>query len=115
MFSISPFIMMLAYLLDLVIGDPVWLPHPVRMIGKTILKVDTIRFLHSYTNFYLLKLSNEDQLYGDLREKGMLVRLCSDFKGLDKTYIRVAVRTREENVRLLSALVPHRNISLDRD
>ncbi len=74
-----------------------------------------IRFLHSYANFYLLKLSNADQLYDDLREKGMLVRLCSDFKGLDKTYIRVAVRTREENVRLLSALVPHRNISLDRD
>ncbi len=72
-----------------------------------------IRFFHSYANFYLLKLSNADQLYSNLRVKGMLVRLCSDFKGLDKTYIRVAVRTREENVRLLSALVPHRNISLD--
>ncbi|PKP60817.1 cobalamin biosynthesis protein CobD [Candidatus Atribacteria bacterium HGW-Atribacteria-1] len=25
-----------AYLLDLIIGDPYWLPHPVRMIGKFI-------------------------------------------------------------------------------
>jgi len=25
-----------AYLLDLIIGDPYWLPHPVRMIGKVI-------------------------------------------------------------------------------
>ena len=51
MFSISPFIMILAYLLDLVIGDPVWLPHPVRMMGKTILKVETILRRYAMTPF----------------------------------------------------------------
>ena len=25
-----------AYFLDLIIGDPYWLPHPVRIIGKVI-------------------------------------------------------------------------------
>ncbi|MCL4477802.1 MAG: adenosylcobinamide-phosphate synthase CbiB [Deltaproteobacteria bacterium] len=43
--------MMLAYLLDLVIGDPVWLPHPVRMIGKTILKVETLLRRYAKTPF----------------------------------------------------------------
>lgn len=51
MFSISPFIMMLAYPLDLVIGDPVWLPHPVRMMGKTILKVETLLRRYAKTPF----------------------------------------------------------------
>ena len=26
----------LAFLLDLAIGDPAWLPHPVRLIGRYI-------------------------------------------------------------------------------
>ncbi len=34
--SISPYILILASCLDLAIGDPRWLPHPVRAIGKTI-------------------------------------------------------------------------------
>ena len=25
-----------AYILDLIVGDPHWLPHPVRIIGKVI-------------------------------------------------------------------------------
>ena len=33
---IGPLELILAFLLDLAIGDPRWLPHPVRMIGKAI-------------------------------------------------------------------------------
>ncbi len=32
--------LVLAYLLDLVIGDPRWLPHPVRLIGRAIEKYE---------------------------------------------------------------------------
>ncbi len=38
--SISPALLMLAFLLDLVIGDPRWLPHPVRMMGSTISRTE---------------------------------------------------------------------------
>ena len=58
MFSISPLIMMLAYLFDLVTGDPVWLPHPVRMMGKAILRAETI--LRRYAN----KMSYSQKLAG---------------------------------------------------
>jgi threonine-phosphate decarboxylase len=34
---------------------------------------------------------------------GLLVRDCSSFIGLDTFYVRVAVRTRKENERLLDA------------
>jgi adenosylcobinamide-phosphate synthase len=33
---IGPLDFILAFILDLAIGDPLWLPHPVRIIGKTI-------------------------------------------------------------------------------
>jgi adenosylcobinamide-phosphate synthase len=41
-FSITPLILILAFLLDLLIGDPRWLPHPVRIIGGAISKTEKI-------------------------------------------------------------------------
>ena len=42
-----------------------------------------------------------------LKEKmlsyGVLIRDCSSFRGLDDFYIRLAVKTRRENERLLEA------------
>jgi threonine-phosphate decarboxylase len=57
-------------------------------------------------NFILFKLTSMDAY--TLREKlsaqGMLVRDCSTFPGLDGRYIRIAVRTRRENRRLIKSL-----------
>ena len=39
-----------------------------------------------------------------LAEEGILIRTCDDFYGLDESYLRVAVRTAEENRRLLVVL-----------
>ncbi len=36
-------------------------------------------------------------------KRGMLIRDCSSFQGLDGFYVRVAVRMRKENERLLTA------------
>ncbi|BAS29328.1 adenosylcobinamide-phosphate synthase CbiB [Limnochorda pilosa] len=33
---IEPGILPIAYLLDRLVGDPAWLPHPVRMVGRTV-------------------------------------------------------------------------------
>ena len=38
--SISPVLLTLAFLLDLVIGDPRWLPHPVRIMGSAISRTE---------------------------------------------------------------------------
>jgi threonine-phosphate decarboxylase len=35
--------------------------------------------------------------------QGVLIRDCSSFAGLDEFYVRVAVKTRSENERLLDA------------
>lgn len=47
-------------------------------------------------------------LYESCLEKGILIRDCSNYYGLEKGYYRVAVRLRRENELLLSALTPKR-------
>lgn len=41
-FSLQPLVLILAFLLDLAIGDPRWLPHPVRIIGSAVDKTETL-------------------------------------------------------------------------
>ena len=63
-----------------------------------------IGFFPSAANYYLLKTDNAGTVVGKLRDKGILVRDCSNFKGLDGSYIRVAVKTRNHNEILLKEL-----------
>ncbi|MGB9736062.1 MAG: adenosylcobinamide-phosphate synthase CbiB [bacterium] len=51
LFNLNPTVLIMACALDLLIGDPYWLPHPVRMMGKTILKVETILRRYAKTPF----------------------------------------------------------------
>ena len=39
-----------------------------------------------------------------LLKKNILIRDCSDFKGLGKGYYRIAVKTRKENEKLVEAI-----------
>ncbi len=60
-------------------------------------------------NFLLLRLDVSDWPASRLAERllkdhGIAIRVCDNFKGLDDHYFRVAVRTREENERLVDAL-----------
>ena len=49
-------------------------------------------------------LYSELPLYEALLQKGLLIRDCSNFRGLGTGYYRIAVRTRNENERLLSEI-----------
>ena len=63
--------------------------------------------IKSDVNFYLIQLRNghSKQIRDLLLEKnGILVRDCSNFRGMNDKYIRVAVRTRSENLSLLNSL-----------
>jgi threonine-phosphate decarboxylase len=63
-----------------------------------------ITFFASEANFYLIKLNPARDVCNKLKEKGILVRDCSNFKGLDRSYIRVAVKSDRENKRLIQEL-----------
>ncbi len=65
-----------------------------------------IRYLPSAANFYLLRFGQDTHvLCEELRKRGLLVRPCANFRGLGPKYIRVAVRTPEENKNLLQELI----------
>ena len=56
-------------------------------------------------NFILLRLENRSsaEFAAAMRQKGILVRDCSNYPGLDRFHVRVAVKGRRENERLLAA------------
>jgi threonine-phosphate decarboxylase len=59
----------------------------------------------SEVNFYTIRLRQGKELFSSfLEERGILVRSLSDFFGLDDSYFRIAVRTREENQQLIEAV-----------
>jgi len=63
-----------------------------------------IGFIPSVANFYLLKIHKANEIAASLRKEGILVRDCSSFPGLDGSYVRVAVKSREDNIRLFEEL-----------
>jgi threonine-phosphate decarboxylase len=70
-------------------------------------KMNRFSPLQSDVNFFLIRVSNlssvevRDYL---LNNRGILVRDCSTFTGMDRRYIRVAVKKRKEDVILLDSL-----------
>ncbi|MDP2755415.1 MAG: threonine-phosphate decarboxylase CobD [Nitrospirota bacterium] len=62
----------------------------------------------SVANFFLVKIidSRLDSsiLIGRLIQKGILIRDCSNFRNLNNRFIRIAVRFRRENTKLIKAL-----------
>lgn len=61
-----------------------------------------LRVIPGEANYLLLQ--SKVPLLQPLRERGILLRSCSNYPGLDATWYRTAVRTRRENCRLLAAL-----------
>lgn len=72
-------------------------------------KIRGIRAYPSDVNFLLCKLSpssikNAAQLSKKLISQGVLVRNCDNFRGLSDRFFRIAVKGREANIKLISAL-----------
>lgn len=68
------------------------------------LKGLSIEYIPSMVNYYLLKMENAQKIISSLYKSYILVRNCKNFKGLDKTYIRVAVRSPEDINKLLKEI-----------
>jgi threonine-phosphate decarboxylase len=66
-----------------------------------------LRAFPSRANYLLVQILNDcsaSELRSRLLEKGVLIRDCSNFQGLDGSFFRVAVRLGEENDRLVELL-----------
>lgn len=55
-------------------------------------------------NFVLFRHEQAERILKELRREKILLRSCANFVGLDDTYLRSAIRSREENLNLFNAL-----------
>ena len=78
-----------------------------QLIGLLI-NVGDIRIFPSVANFLLLDISAMGVTSAEFKQlmsdKGVLIRDCSNYPGLDTRYIRIAVRSSEENKKFVEIL-----------
>jgi L-threonine-O-3-phosphate decarboxylase len=71
-------------------------------------KIKSFKVFQPDANFFFIDIRKSGLTATELKNKllrqGILIRDCTSFRGLDPYYIRVAVKTREENERLIEAL-----------
>lgn len=85
-----------------------YLERSVRMITEEReylsdqLRKSGVKVYESDTNYMLIR--SRTDLYDRLHERGILIRRCSNFSGLDGTFFRIAVRTHDDNEELISTL-----------
>ena len=75
---------------------------------KKLKQIKGFRIFPADANFVFINIRRSGFTSSQLKEEmllyGIIIRDCSSFIGLDENYIRVAIRTRRENERLIEAL-----------
>lgn len=68
-------------------------------------KIKIIKPYFTNANYILIKLIklDEEYVFNFFLSKGILVRKCSNFKGLGSNYIRIAIKDRDNNNRLVES------------
>jgi threonine-phosphate decarboxylase len=77
-------------------------------LAKALAEIKGLKVYPSETNFLLVKITTpkitSTALREELAKKGLLIRDCCTFVGLDTSYFRVTVRALEDNRKLVRAL-----------
>ena len=76
-----------------------------KYLRNSISKIDGFECHDAAANFILIKTKQKSKtIQKKLLKKKILIRDCSSFRGLNNNYIRIAVKTRKENKKLVKAL-----------
>ena len=79
-----------------------------RFLMGEISKIDGLFPYLSVANFILIRIVDKGitspYLTEKLIQKGILIRDCSNFRGLNEGFIRIAIRSHEENIKLIDSL-----------
>ena len=84
-----------------------WLSTEREFFTEWLSKLRGVKIFPPTVNFVLFKVASPDvaeKILLNLRREKILVRSCANFIGLDGSYLRSAIRSRAENLRLLDAL-----------
>ena len=84
------------------------LPIFIYYLYDEISKIDGLYVFPSKSNFMLIDIRDTGftagQLALELMKKGVIVRDCTSFKGLDEYWIRISICTLEEDKRFIEIL-----------
>jgi len=67
-----------------------------RIFFECLLNELKLKYFPSVANFYLIEIPKKG-VFQYMLERGILIRECSDFYGLNNNFIRVSVKNRDEN------------------
>ena len=83
-----------------------WVAEEKNFLYQELSKNKNLKVYRSECNFLLIKLltKTSQEIQTKLLEKNILVRDASNFQFLDESYIRVAVKDREKNLKLIESL-----------
>ncbi len=63
-----------------------------------------IKYYPSAVNFYLLEHSESRNIIAEMKKRGILIRDCGNFEGLNSRFMRIAVKGHRENAILIKEL-----------
>lgn len=84
-----------------------WVEEERIFMTEKLKCVDFIEKVYTtYSNFVLCKLKNVDchKLYDLCLEKGIVIRKCDNFNGLNESYVRFAIKDRQSNGKVIEIL-----------
>ena len=81
-----------------------WLEVEKKFFVNRLSKLQGVEIFPPTANFILFRHEQAEKILSELRREKILLRSCANFAGLDETYLRSAIRSREENLRLFNAL-----------
>ncbi|MBC2580772.1 histidinol-phosphate transaminase [Clostridium sp. DJ247] len=91
-----------------------WIEEERNFMTDSLGETEIIKEVYqTYSNFILCKLKNVKcyQFYDKCLKHGIAVRKCNNFRGLDEDYIRLAIKDRESNEKIIEVL--NQNIFLE--
>ena len=84
-----------------------WLQAEKKFFVERLKKIPRLQVFEPTANFVLLKFDTAEiaqSVLKKLRQEKILLRSCENFAGLDARFLRSAIRTRAENLKLLEVL-----------
>ena len=89
---------------EFLIKTRAWLGIEQKYLVERLQNLRGVKIFMPTANFILFKHEKAEKILSELRRAKILLRSCENFTGLDKFYLRTAIRSREENLRLLNEL-----------
>lgn len=86
-----------------------FLSQEKKSLFSALTAINAIQIFPSETNFFLFKLIDENpdlsnRFFKSLLTQGLIIRNCGNFSGLNNSFFRIAIQTKEKDQKLVQAI-----------